>query len=208
VHRISDVRFTGTAVKSFKTLLAMCGDKALRNVVIVTNMWGKVAPEVGTAREQELADSFFKSALEKGARFLRHDDTIESAHEVIRTVLANQRVTLQIQEEMGEDRKKVSETTAGRELRRELDEHAEKRLTQLRELQEMLDQTEEGDGETRQELRQEVSKLREELAILSRVSEKPGMGSFREIMKDAIFFAALGAGYFLWVSNKTPSTKE
>ena len=199
MHRISDVRFTGTDVKSFKTLLAMCGEKALRNVAIMTNMWGKVTPEVGISREEELASSFFKPALDKRAQLLRHNDTIESAHEVIRTVLKNQRVTLQIQEEMVDHWIKVGETAAGKELRRELDEQAGKRLVQLRELQEMLNRAEAEDEETRQELRQEISKLREELAVLSRMSGKPGMGSFREIMKDALFFTALGAGYFLWV---------
>jgi len=200
VHRISDVRFTGTAVKSFKTLLAMCGDKALRNVAIMTNMWGKVTTEVGIAREEELASSFFKPALDKGAQLLRHSDTIESAHEVIRTVLENQRVILQIQKEMV-DHWKVSETAAGKELRKELDKQAGKRAIQLRELREMLNQTEAGDEETRQELRQEILKLREELAILSKMSGKPGMGGFpgREIMKDVLFFTALGAGCLLWV---------
>jgi hypothetical protein len=199
VHRISDVRFTGTAVKSFKTLLAMCGDKALRNVSIVTNMWGKVTPEVGISREEELASSFFKPALDKRAQLLRHSDTIESAHEIIRTVLENQRVTLQIQEEMVNQRKKVSETAAGKELRRELDEQAGKRLVQLRELQEMLDQTEAGDEETRGELKQEILKLREELAILSRVPGKPGLGGFRGVMTDALFFTAIVGGVLLWV---------
>jgi hypothetical protein len=115
VHRISYVRFTGTAIRSFKTLLATCGDKALGNVSIVTKMWGKVIPEVGISREEELASSF-KPALDKRAQLLRHSDTIESAHEVIRTVLENQRVTLQIQEEMVDQWKQVSEAAAGKEL--------------------------------------------------------------------------------------------
>jgi len=197
VHRISDVRFTGTDVKSFQTLLAICGEKALRNVTIMTNMWGKVTPEVGIAREEELASSFFKPALDNGAQLLRHSDTIESAHEVIRTVLENKRVTLQIQEEMVDNWKPVSETAAGKELRRELDEQAGKRLTQLRELQEMLNQTEAGDEETREELKQEILKLREELAILSRVSGKHAMNGFREMAMNALCFTAICAGWFL-----------
>jgi len=205
VHRISDVRFTGTAVKSFKTLLAMCGDKALQNVAIMTNMWGKVTTEVGTAREEELTSSFFKPALDKGAQLLRHSDTIESAHDIIRTVLQHQQVALQIQEEMIDHRKRVSDTAAGKELRRELDEQAGKRQIQLQELQEMLSRTEAGDEETRQELRQEILKLREELAILSRISGKSRMSNFREVMKDLLFFTVVGAGCFLWV--RTSSTE-
>ena len=179
----------------------MCGEKALRNVTIMTNMWGKVISEVGIDREEELASNFFKPALDNGARLLRHSDTIESAHEVIRIVLQNRRVSLQIQEEMVNDWKQVSETAAGKQLRRELDKQAGKRLTQLRELQDMLNQTEAGDRDTREELKEEILKLRAELAILSRMSGKHGMSGFREIMKNVLFFAAVGAGCFLWVST-------
>ncbi|KAJ7928770.1 hypothetical protein B0H13DRAFT_1966108, partial [Mycena leptocephala] len=48
----------------------LCGDDALKNVVIVTNMWGKVGREEGEAREAKLAadDRFFKLALDKGRK--------------------------------------------------------------------------------------------------------------------------------------------
>ena len=202
MHRISDVRFTGTAVKGFKTLLAMCGSQALQNVVIVTNMWGKVTPEVGDAREQQLGSSFFEPALENGALLLRHDDTTGSAHNIIRNILERQPVTLRIQEEIYDEWKRIGETAAGKELLRELDEQVRKRLEQLRELQEMLNQTEADDGETRQELQQELLRLRAELAALSgEVSDKP-MGSFCGRMQDVILFAAFGAGVFLWARTR------
>jgi hypothetical protein len=74
VDRISDVRFTGAAVN----LLAMCGDQALCDVIIVTNMLGKVTPEVGVAQEQELASDSFKPGLDNETLFHRHNDTTES----------------------------------------------------------------------------------------------------------------------------------
>ncbi|KAF9647085.1 hypothetical protein BDM02DRAFT_2814789 [Thelephora ganbajun] len=199
VHRISDVRFSGTAIKNFKTLLAMCGTKALQNVVIVTNMWGKVTPEVGVSREQELVSNFFKPALENGALLLRHNDTTESAHDIIRDVLSKQRVTLQIQEEIIYQSKRIGETAAGKGLLRELDAQVARRLGQLQELHEMLNQIEADDGETRQELQQEVLNLREELVTLTR-SGAPGkaMSSFREGVQGGIFFTLLGAGFLLW----------
>jgi hypothetical protein len=198
VHRISDVRFTGTAVRSFKTLLAMCGNQALPNVVILTNMWGKVTPEVGAAREQELAGDFFKPALDNGARFRSHNDTAESAHDSIRAILDNQRVALQIQQEIVDQGKPVSETAAGKELRREFDEQFRKHVEQLLELQEMLNQTEEDDRESRQELEEEVSKLREELATMSRMSSHPAMGNFREMMENGVLFAVAYAAWMVF----------
>lgn len=177
----------------------MCGDKALRNVVIVTNMWGRVAPEVGDAREGELAASFFKHALDNGATFLRHDNTVESAHGIIRNVLKKERVTLQIQEEINQG-KWIEETAAGKELLRELDEQVEKRRQQLRELQEMLNQTEAGDGETRQELQQEISNLRKELATLSRASAA-GRSTSDFAATEALLWGVLATLLFLWMAR-------
>ena len=190
VHRISDVRFTGSAAKSFKTLLTMCGDRALRNVVIVTNMWEKVTPEVGAARGQELATNFFKHALDNGAQLLPHKDTAESAHNIIRAILVKQQVTLRIQEEIVHEGKMIEETAAGKELRRELDERVKKRQEQLQELQEMLDRTEADDGETRQELEQELSRLRQELEMMSWESDQSTL-TFRGFMQNAIFVVAV-----------------
>ena len=61
----------------------------------------------------------------------------------------------------------------------------------------MLNPTEAGDGETRQELKQEILTLREELGILNRMTNKPGMSGFRTSMKDTLFFTVLGAGSLL-----------
>ena len=168
----------------------MCGDRALRNVVIVSNIWGKVTPEVGDARKEELASNFFKHALDNGAQFLAHDDTTESTHRIIRAMLDNPQVTLRIQKEIVHQGKLIEETAAGKELRRELDERVKKRLEQLQELQEMLDQTEADDEETRQELEQELSRLRQELEIMSRESDQPTL-SFRGFMQNAIIAAAV-----------------
>ena len=190
IHRISDVRFTGAAVKNFKTLLAICGHEALCNVVIMTNMWGKVTQEVGTAREQELASDFFKPALDNGAFFVRHEDTTESAHNVIRAIMGKERVTLRIQKEIVDQGKQIYETAAGRGLRRELDKQVEKHLKQLKELQEMLEQTEADDRETQQELEQEFLRLREELEIMNRESDQPTW-TLRGVMQRAIIVVAV-----------------
>ena len=186
LHQISDVRLTETVAKSFKTFLAVCGDQALQNVVIATNMWGKVTPEVGAAREKELASEFFKLALDKGAMLRRHNGTAESAHSIIRDILGKEPVPLQIQE-VADQWREIEETAAREELLRE-----------LQELQEALNQTEAGDEETRQELQREALKLRKRLVTLNGI---PGgsMDNFHTIMKDVFFFGFLSAGIYLWL---------
>ena len=200
-HRISDTKFTGTAAKCFRALLALCGDHALQNVTIVTNMWGKVAPEVGDAREHELASHFFKPALDKKALLSRHDNTAKSAHNIIRSILGKGQVILQIQEEIVDHWMRIEGTAAGRELLRELDEQVERRLQRLRKLQEMFNQTETDDRETRHEFQLEILKLREELAGLRRV-KRSSVDGFRSKMVDVLFYGFLGASIFLWVQTR------
>jgi len=150
--------------------------------------------------------ALFSSLLfDKGALFRRHDGTIKSTSDIYPGDLGQAGGTLRIQEEIVDERKRIEETEAGRELLRELDGQVEKRLEQLRELQEMLNQTEADDNETRQELQQEVLRLREELATLSRISGRHMSGRLRQIAKDVLFYGGLGAGIFLWVRTRPES---
>ena len=109
MHRISDFRVGGIAVKNFRMFRQLCGDSALQNLVIVTNMWGEVSPEKGQEREQELANNvkFFKNARDKGANMCRHDNTMESALGILRGIMRKQPVLLGIQDEMVNQSKNI-----------------------------------------------------------------------------------------------------
>lgn len=115
----------------------LCGDSTLKNVVIVTNMWGEVRQEVGNAREDELAneDLFFKPVLAKGAIMLRHDNNQDSAQSVLRHILKNHPLSLQIQRELVDEKKDISQTAAGAELNRELMVQIERHRKEMKELQ-------------------------------------------------------------------------
>ena len=91
----------------------LCGDSTLKNVVLVTNMWGKVTQEVGETREGELIEKFFKEALDKGAQLVRHHDSTQSSHEVIRRIMKNDPTALQIQQELVDEGKGINDTAAG-----------------------------------------------------------------------------------------------
>ncbi|KAF7422434.1 hypothetical protein PC9H_010590 [Pleurotus ostreatus] len=84
VHRISDFRMGGTSTRNFRMFRKLCGDDSLRNVVLVTNMWGQVPLDVGEAREQELKqeDMFFKPVLDEGAQLKRHNNTLTAGREL------------------------------------------------------------------------------------------------------------------------------
>jgi hypothetical protein len=140
MHRISDFRMGGISTRNFKMFRQLCGDSTLKNVVIVTNMWSEVSKEVGEARETELAsqDLFFKPVLSKGALMLRHENNKESAQNVLRHIVENHPLSLQIQRELVDQKKDISQTAAGEELNRELMQQIKRHREEMRKIQEEM----------------------------------------------------------------------
>jgi len=154
---------SGISTKNFNMFRKLCGDSTLRNVVIVTNMWEEVDPQVGDAREAELMkeDIFFKPVLEKGARMARHNNTLTSAEAIIRLVLDNHPLPLRIQEELVNERKDIADTGAGQELNRELNVQIRKHREEMLMLEEEMQRANE---ETRRELEIETKKMQGEIS--------------------------------------------
>ena len=153
---------TGISRKNFGMFRKLCGDNALQNVVIVTNMWGQVDPELGNEREAELMgeDDFFKPVLDKGAQMERHENTTLSAKGIIRLILDNNPLPLHIQEELVDEGKAILDTDAGEELNRELSAQIERHREEMRQLREDMEQAiKDKDEETRGELEMEIQIL-------------------------------------------------
>lgn len=145
----------------------MCGETTLRNVVLVTNMWGNVTPEIGVTREQQLATEFVKPVLDKGAQLRRHYDTTESAHEVIRAILNNHQTPLQVQRELVDEKREFDRTTVGEEINRELEESTKKLEGEIEELQHTLKTVKGREKRTRLQLEAEISELRAAIGRLT-----------------------------------------
>ena len=131
---------SGISTRNFRLFRQLCGDSTLKNVVIVTNMWGEVGEDVGAAREVELAnnDKFFKPALAKGAQMIRHANNAESVRNILRAIINNHPLSLQIQREMVDQKKDISQTAAGAELNRELLLQKEKHEEDMKQLREEM----------------------------------------------------------------------
>ncbi|KAF9781349.1 P-loop containing nucleoside triphosphate hydrolase protein [Thelephora terrestris] len=161
VHRISDERFTGVSVRNFKMFRQLCGDSTLKNVVFVTNMWGKVEDALGAAREKELAEVYFRPALEKDAQLARHHNTPQSAHEIIRRIMQNNPAPLLIQRELVDEGKDIKQTSAGVAVNEELTKAMERHEAEMNALREDMRQAlEEKDEWMRKELEEESRKLK------------------------------------------------
>jgi hypothetical protein len=138
IHRISDNRMGGISTRNFRMFRKLCGDDTLKNVILMTNMWGEVSEEVGATREAQLSqdDMFFKPALQNGAKLLRHYNTPESAKNILKCIISNHPEALRIQRELVEEKKAISETGAGEILNEELRNLAEKHKEDMKTLEE------------------------------------------------------------------------
>lgn len=199
VHRISDRRFGGIAARNFNMFRELCGDTTLKNVTFVTNMWGDVPQDVGEAREEELTGDFFKPALKKGARLARHYNTMQSAHDIIQSVMNNRPAALQIQRELVEEGKDIVNTAAGETINKELNDKIRYYQAELKAAREEMEKAlekkdeefkkalkerdeemmrvlrEQGD-ETREELEGETRKLQEQIIKMRMDSESMASG--------------------------------
>ena len=157
----------GISRRNFNMFRKLCGDETLKNVLIVTTMWGAVDPGIGEAREKELMTNelLFKPVLDKGASMLRHDNTPGRAQDIVRNVMRNHPQPLCIQRELVEEGKSITETAAGEALGRELAELAKKHRQELEQVQkEMREALEQRDFETKKELEEYQKKVEAEAA--------------------------------------------
>ena len=164
IHRISDKRFTGISGRNFKMFRELCGESTLRNVTLVTNMWGEVSQEDGEEREEELITDFLKPALDKGAQIARHYNTVQSAHDIIRGIIRNQPAPLQIQREIVDEGKGILNTAAGEAINSELNAQIRRHQAELKAMRREMERAlREKDEETRQELEKETLRLQEHI---------------------------------------------
>jgi hypothetical protein len=103
-------------------------------------MWNKVTTDEGLKNEQQLRTSpkFFQKALDRGATMMRHDGTLEGAHELLRRLVRNKPKPLQIQREIVDEKKNIEGTAAGIELDKIHQDIIDRMNKEMRELTESL----------------------------------------------------------------------
>ena len=138
-------------------------------------MWNVDPPNVNEARESELSSRFFKPALDKGSQMVRHYNTIQSAHDIIRRIVNNHPVVLQIQRELVDERKDIGDTAAGETIDQELRELTRRHRAELEELrEETMQALKEKDEvmtkkleEAKKELQEKVEKAEKDLETMA-----------------------------------------
>ncbi len=113
--------------KRIRLLESILGKDAYKRVVIATTMWGTLTCEDDVKRDIDARwhkgvwDSFRKG----GATITEHDNTSESAHRIIRSIIKrsdeSERVEILLQKEMAKKSARFIETSAGKEVKGNLE---------------------------------------------------------------------------------------
>ncbi|EKM78809.1 hypothetical protein AGABI1DRAFT_129087 [Agaricus bisporus var. burnettii JB137-S8] len=141
LHRISDNRMAGTPLKNLELFERICGPSWFNRVVLVTTMWDELDDQdVGTARERELKDTFWKPMIDRGSTTQRHDGAKDSAWGIIHHVLHDrkQQQRPQLQKETVDKNKSLPKTDAGYELYAQMDDLDKKRRKLMQTLQHQM----------------------------------------------------------------------
>ncbi|KAH7351274.1 P-loop containing nucleoside triphosphate hydrolase protein [Rhexocercosporidium sp. MPI-PUGE-AT-0058] len=130
LHRISDTRMAGTALRNNRMFRKLCGVDAFKNIVLATTFWGEVNKDVGERREKELRENmdFWGGMLKGGAKMVRLQRERAAGLELVEMISGQEKVVLGAQDEMingGQDVKKTSamreESDALEKVQRELE---------------------------------------------------------------------------------------
>ena len=140
LHHITDDRVGGTARKNLGMFKKLVGDHGMKNVILVTTMWGKLQrSDDGEARVKELTKTgkFWGSMISSGATHERYDGTKEDALRIVQMILPKEPIKLQIQQEH-ENGTRLADTAAGKEVADRLDELKAHHAQELAELKEEI----------------------------------------------------------------------
>ena len=168
LHRVSDVRFSGSSMKTLKIFTQICGAAALESVTLVTTRWDQVDESTGALRERELRDNFWAYMVSQGSKMTRFHGDRDSAVSLVSGLLGNPSIVLAIQRELVEEGKTLSQTSAGAIVNDNLTEMKQQYQQQLAELEEARRTLAADDATLRRKMEQDYER---EVARLRRASE-------------------------------------
>ena len=113
---------TGTLHRNLRMLREICGDQAVKKVILVTTMWDKaLAPgmeklqQTFPKRERELIENYWKNMIDLGASTARFSNSLNSAWKIIDIILRQQdSEVLLLQKEIVDLKRALNETQAGK----------------------------------------------------------------------------------------------
>lgn len=124
LHDIGNVRISSSSSRSFRMFRKLCGPISMKNVLLVTSKWDTMKGETdqGALRERELCreSKLWGSMVQQGATVDRFDNDAATALKFVRKLVSNTPSVLQIQKQLGDERKVLADTDAGKDMNEEL----------------------------------------------------------------------------------------
>jgi hypothetical protein len=130
---------SGSTLQNLRMFAKVCGDDAIKNVVLITTMWTKVEQDVGKRREKELKERYWAGLLNRGAQVIPFRDSFEASWQILDQIanpLGAQRKceALLLQEELVTHGRPLNETEAGKMLCSKLQQLLAEQRETLRQL--------------------------------------------------------------------------
>ncbi|OIW25128.1 hypothetical protein CONLIGDRAFT_543566, partial [Coniochaeta ligniaria NRRL 30616] len=138
---ITEYRMKGSDVGNLRLFRALCGTTGLKNVVIVTIKWNMMTNTMELAEncEKELKADYLKPMLASGAEYARDDGTSQSSQGILRRVRQkNKAFYLDVQREIIDEDKRLSQVEGGKVFQEQLLEARHKYKARLKSLSEEL----------------------------------------------------------------------
>ncbi|UKZ79073.1 hypothetical protein TrVFT333_006824 [Trichoderma virens FT-333] len=165
LHRITDVRITGSTLRQLLIFKKLCGEKVYSSVVLATSMWGRIDEATGAQRERELTETkgFWGYMHEKGSHIFRLAQTRESCLSIIRHILSfDSTIILKLQDEIVNQGRQIEDIEAGMQLNGDIIRERKKHQAELQDLKrQMQEKIVQHDAELQRVLKEECDKLEE-----------------------------------------------
>jgi hypothetical protein len=120
LHRISDVRVPGSALRNLRVFRELCGQECFQNIALCATFWNTTAELESTlyARLHELTtnEGFWGGMVRHGSKVFTGCSTRAEAVGVVYDLIHRQSVALQVQREIVDEQKSFQESTAASTL--------------------------------------------------------------------------------------------
>ncbi|KAG8835723.1 hypothetical protein FRC17_001514 [Serendipita sp. 399] len=166
LHRVSDTKMGGIARRDLRMFRQLVGSDSFSNVVIVTTMWDRIPPQQGIKSVAELSTDpgLFKPMLDKGATMMHNLNVLETAQAIVRNIIQNSPLPLDIQKELVDEGKNISQTAACKEVELQAAELEEKHKAEIAKLQKDIeDAIVRREENAKKEFMEEIARLKAQM---------------------------------------------
>ena len=157
MHRISDPRMSGSAIKNLRIFKSLCGEQNYRHVTLTSTMWSNDDDDddekaVQRRRLEELRELFWSDMMRGGCSIRKHRGDAASALYIVRELVtrgisSRHPIKLAIQHELGVEGRTLDDTAAGKLLSQEILGDQERMVRELAELQLSLEQAQQSNND-------------------------------------------------------------